>query len=316
MMKNEFNSALDMIKKADNILVFAHQSPDGDAIGSMCAVGQGLKKLGKNVDYIAGENRYSLEKIIDEMKYFNKNIKDHYELALVVDSSTVDYIHANEYLKICDNILVFDHHDTNTYYADVNVVDSSAAACGEIIYKFLNFADIEIDKSIAECIFTAIVTDTGNFVYSNTTADSHRIVAELYDKYDDFYIIAEFLKLKPIESVKMLSIGLGNLHMYQNGRFIVSVLSYADGFSESLNKNTDTLTDVIRYVHGVDVAVVARQINVDTYKCSMRSSEEKYDVSEFCFANGGGGHKKAAGFNFTGSEDKLLKLLEEYFSSL
>lgn len=315
-MKIDFEKAKEMIAKADNILVLAHQSPDGDAVGSMVAMGLALKKLGKSVDYVAGTNRYSLEEIIDEMKYFNKDIKDHYDLALVVDSSTYDYVYGNEYIQKCDNLLLFDHHDTNIGYGDVNVIEPNAAACGEIIYRFLQYMGIEIDRGIAEGVFVAIITDTGNFVYSNTTAESHRIVAEIYDKYDNFYAIAEFLKLKPLDSIKMLSIGLGALHYYADGRFIVSMLLYKDGFCPELDKNTDNLTDIIRYAHGVDVAVTARQIGENLFKCSMRSSEEKYDVSVFSKEHGGGGHKKAAGFNFEGDEQALLALLEEYFNSL
>ena len=315
-METNFDKALDMIAKAENILVLAHQSPDGDAVGSMVAIGLGLKQMGKNVDYSAGQNRYNLENIIEEMQCFDKNIKEHYDLAVVVDSSTVDYIHNNEYIARCDNVLIFDHHDTNMGYGNVNVLFPNAAACGEIIYDFLVYANVNITKEIAQAVFVAIVTDTGNFVYSNTTANCHKIVADIYEKYDDFYVIAEYLKLKPLNSIKMLSIGLNALHLYHNGRFIVSTLLYKDGFGPELDKNTDSLTDIIRYAYGVDVAVIARQIGEDMFKCSMRSSEDKYDVSKFSQMQGGGGHTKAAGFNYEGKIEDLLKLLEDYFNTL
>ncbi len=310
-----FSEARDAVNKAKSVLIFAHRSPDGDALGSMAAMGLALKGMGKIVDYVPGDINTLLAAVIPETCNFLGTKLKNYDLAVVVDSSSADYAFGfDENRARCKEVLVIDHHETNELYGNINIVNANSAACCEIVYRFLQALGIVITKDIARAIFVGISTDTGSFVYSNTTAETHRIVAELYEKYDDFFEVAEHLKMKSQDTVSLLKIGLNHCSFYNDGKFLVSVLLFKDGYVPGTDN--DPLIDIIRYIDGVEVAVLVRQTGEDSFKLSFRSADERYDVSGFCKSHGGGGHAKAAGFNYEGSFDELKILIEDYFNTI
>ena len=309
-----FKDALTAVKEAKTVLIFTHRSPDGDALGSMSAIGLALKNMGKSVDYLAAESKGSVRESIPEALNFVGTALEKYDLAVVVDSSSASYAYGFlENKSKCDKVLVIDHHATNEFYGDINVVKPNAAACCEIVYRLLQQLEVEITKDIAHSIYVGIATDTGNFVYSNTTAETHRITAELYEKYDDFFEIAEKLKTHSEETALTLKIGLNHCDFYRNGKAVISYLLIKDGYDPLWDAETDPLMDAVRYINGVEIAAFVKQTGENCFKVSMRSGSDDYDVSFFAKAQGGGGHAKAAGFDFVGKISDLTELIKEYF---
>ena len=309
MINNSLHEIAEELKKCNSVLLFAHQNPDGDAIGSMFAAGMALRQLGIRVDYRIGEDRSGLAELFGEKKRANLPVQYSYDAALVVDCSTRSYIHDSEKLGLCKKMIVIDHHDSNEGFGDMCHVEADSSSAAEIVYLLVRELGVEITSDMARAIYVGIVTDTGNFIFSNTTARTHRIVSELYEYSDDFYEICEYIKTKDMASLKILKIGLDNVEFYAGGKLAVTSITYEDGLEPDTVCDTDPLTNAIRYTKGVLVAVMIKQKAPDTYKISMRSAEDRYDVSIIAKQFGGGGHIKAAGFDFKGD----LNDLKEYF---
>jgi phosphoesterase RecJ-like protein len=212
----DMKEALDTIYKADNILILPHILPDGDTVGSSIALYLALKKIGKrpfilldeelpyNIQFLPCE--YILNRIDEPLRF---------DLTISIDCSDMDRLGArNEYIHKAKNSLNIDHHITNTYFADINVVDPKAAATGEIVYFFIKNLGVPITKDIATCLYTALSTDTGSFKYDNTSAQTHRIVAELFEKNIDLnFVTTQVYQNKPLHKVMLLSEVLNTLEL-------------------------------------------------------------------------------------------------------
>ncbi|MCR4722320.1 MAG: bifunctional oligoribonuclease/PAP phosphatase NrnA [Eubacteriales bacterium] len=312
----DVTEAAELIGGSSNILILSHENQDGDACGSMVALGLGLKQLGHKVDYVADRNKSGLENLLEETSFFNGPLDEKYDLAIAVDCSTMEYLFGNSELSRAKKVLVLDHHSTNTGYGDVNIVYPSSSCAAEVIYSLLKVLGCEITRQIAHAVYIAIDTDTGNFSYSNTTAYCHLIASELYERYDDFYLIDEALLMREKDVIELAKIGFGNTKFYGEGKLVVSALLYEDGFSDSINAEADILTNTIKYIYGVVVSVTVRQTGEEAFKLSMRSADFEHDVSEFCSRFGGGGHIKAAGCTFLGTYKELEKVFAEYAQTL
>lgn len=311
-MKASLSEAAAALKKAESVLIFAHENPDGDALGSMIAAGLALKALCKRVDYRCGTDKSGFFPLFAESEKLNMPMQTRYDAALVLDCSTKEYAFDSDKMKACGMVIALDHHDTNSGYADLSYVEADSAATGEIVYNLIAELGVALTAQMADAVFLAMITDTGNFTYSNTTARTHRIAAELYERFDGLYEIAEYIKTVEPENVELLHVGLDNLCMYAGGRMVMSLLTYEGGFPPGLDCDSEILTNTVRYMRGVEMVVIVRQTGVDTYKISMRSAAEKYDVSAVAASFGGGGHTKAAGFNYKGDIDGLRDYFARY----
>ena len=312
-MNSDLMNAAEALMKAESILIMTHTNPDGDAIGSAVACGRALKKLGKTVSYIVMEDKYGIDRFLPEMSYFGEELLPSYDCALAVDCSTREYAFGGKETDRCGMTVVIDHHKTNPFYGDVNYVDGSAAACGEIIYDLIEILGTGLDRESAHALYIALSTDTGNFLYSNTTSRTFAIVSELYRLYDDYYLIADAMKFCPREALVLTRTGLDSLLLSEDGSCAVIRLIYDLGYTDKMNVNSDALLDIVRYTEGIRVTVLIRQTGPRDFKISLRSTGDDTDVSILAGRMGGGGHEKAAGFNFEGSYSDLERIIREYF---
>jgi len=278
-----------------SVLIFAHKNPDGDAIGSSICAGLALKSLGKHVKYALGKDSAELYKIFEEGEHFGEPIEGAFDAALIVDCSTDDFIDNEPLLKLCAKRIVIDHHKSNQGYGDIAYCDSDAAATGEILYALLQIMGIPLTRQIANALFLSLSGDTGYFKYSNTTAKTHEIMAELYQYSDDFTAIAEYADSYSLEKLRLTQAAIDSLEFHYAGRLGILSLTKANKLLEE--SVTDGLIDIVRNVKGCLIAVFIRQIADDGYKVSIRSVIEGLDLSEIACSFGGGGHKRAAGFN-------------------
>ncbi|NTW71102.1 MAG: bifunctional oligoribonuclease/PAP phosphatase NrnA [Eubacteriaceae bacterium] len=305
---------LDAVKENETFLISTHKSPDGDAIGSSIALGLALKKMNKTV-YYAFEHPGPLKfNFINELCEVNASYKNKtFDVGFFVDTSDIDHLYDPSLLEKCKYTINIDHHISNAGYGHLNYIDVNASATSEIIYELLEYFKTPVDSEMAIAIYTAIVTDTGNFKYSNVTYKTHEIAGKLYKIPNHYWDINRKLFDEISYSrTKLLGVALNKLYTVRNGKVAIIFLS-----SEELNKfGEDTeMEGIINYardISGVEVAVLIRETGHETYKLSFRSNGD-FDVSALAVKYGGGGHSKAAGCTIKGKEvDVMLKELEEH----
>lgn len=305
---------VNLIKDSDTIAIVTHTSADGDALGSSFGLALALEKMGKKVsvfleepvprmlDFLPGKHLVSV--------YDGKS----YDLCICVDTSDMKRLgnRVDIYSSAARKITI-DHHTTNNMQADGLWIDESASATGEMVYKLIKALNVEISREIAINLYTAIVTDTGGFRYSNTTPESLIIAADLMSRDVPFTEIVKrvFDTVSYSKMILMKKI-LQNLTLYCNGRVAVSYLLHED--IASVDAQTDDfegLVNVGRNLEGVEVSLFLREEQPGVFKGSLRANEY-VDVAKIASVFSGGGHKRAAGFTIEGGlEDTVKKVLEE-----
>lgn len=301
------NEIIEMIKKNQSFVISSHRSPDGDSIGSCIALGLALKKLNKTVTYVIEKPQDKFD-FLHEISYFKdtNNSLEHYDVGLFLDCSSTDHLHKYSLLANCDHIINIDHHITNAKYGDINYINSKASATGEIIYDLINALHISVDEDIAAAVYTAIVTDTGNFKYSNVTAQTHDIVSKLYQFPNDYSEINKIIfDEHSYEKVKILGKALNNLYLMHENKVSIILLSLEDLKSVSENADLEGIINYARDIKGVEVAVFMKETNKNIYRVSLRSNTD-YNVSKLAAYYGGGGHNKAAGCTIEGISSQYI----------
>ena len=284
------------IKQSKKILLSTHINPDGDGIGSGLALVNKLTKMGKKVDFINRDPLPVIYKFLPASSLVknSKKITGKYDLAIVLEcpelernGNIVDY---TRQAKVTINI---DHHLGNTMYGDLNIVDPTAAAVGEQLYRIMKELCWEIDRDVATCIYTAIVTDTGSFMYSNTTPEVHIIASELIKAGADPQYISSQVYASTEEAVKLLTQMLSKLKV--EGRIGYSYLTkkmFRD--TGALESETDNFINSIRAIKTVETAMLFKETGPSSVKVSFRSKGTA-DVNLIARRFKGGGHKHAAG---------------------
>lgn len=310
-MKPVPTTMLEALRANDSVLILAHNRPDGDAIGSAIALGKGLKSLGKTVDYYLDEELEERVRFFPELALVNKPLKEQYDLAVLVDCSTLDYCYKPEGGIPAKKIAVIDHHKSNEAFGDYNFVEITAAT-GELIYRVLTALGAKLDDETVDAIFTAISTDTGSFQYSNVTAQTHEILAKLYELKGGFAPLSQHLHaIKSYNQTKLYGKAIDSLTLYDDGQLSVIELDCETigrwGGEANL---TDGISNIGMNTEGVRLAAVFKETKPGVYKVSLRSKDPyDIDVSTIAKKYRGGGHKRAAGFTYSGDKEPLIKEL-------
>lgn len=315
-MKSEFQKLLNLILESEKILITSHENPDGDALGSMLSFGQGLETIGKKVElYNVDGVPEMLEFLPNSSRIINSLslLKGPFDIAFAVDCTATsragkefeDYANSEN----CKNVVIIDHHETVSSDVDLSVLDSKASSTGILIYKILKALDVELNTSIAENIYTTIVSDTGSFSYSNTNSETLRIAADLIDLGADPSRISQALyENEPLRKLELLKLVMPTLDIteekniasiYVNKRMLIE--------TGTTRQDTEGMVNIPRSIKGVDVALMFRQEGTEDepeWKASLRS-KGKVNVAKIAEGFGGGGHARAAGCSIKGSIDEV-----------
>lgn len=309
------NSIIDRILSSNNIMICAHISPDGDAVGSSLGLAGAIKSLGKNVFVNMPEfsNFFSYLKL-SELVY-NGEERD-YDLVIVVDTSSVDRISYGNYEYDKDKTIVIDHHATNTLYGSVNYVNSNSSSCCEIIYELINMMNIDITLDIGEALLTGILTDTNGYLNSNVNSRTFNISAKLVELGVDIHK----LYYKVLVSVSRISFELrkrvfNRLEFLCDNRVAFSYLTNQDIMELGAgNSDYEGMVEIGRAIEGVQVSIFVRETEIG-YKVSIRSVSGVSSADIAVLFNGGG-HICASGCLINDSldnvKDKLIKAVEEF----
>ena len=293
-MRVDFSEAVNELKNADDILILCHRNPDGDTLGSGCALLRALKSMGKRArlscdDKIPAKFSYLYEGME------NEDFEEKFIVSVDVAERKLLGENYNElYGERVD--LSFDHHGTSRLFAKKTYSESESASACEILFGVIEALGVEIDNKIADCLYTGMSTDTGCFRYSNVTPRTHRIAAELIEKGADHTgINIKMFETKSMNSIMLEKLCLQSLEFYAEGR--VAVITVTKDMLESCNcdkSDLDAIKPITRQIEGVEIGLTVKQEDNGKTGISVRTSEN-YDASLICAHFGGGGHARAAG---------------------
>src|SRR5438105_5372542 len=313
----------DAIRTHDRFAVTRHESPDGDALGSLLAMHLALTQLGKDTVMVLandaplpGEYRFLQ---LDGLRHEWPD--DLAERVLVaVDCAQENRMSRPEALAVAPLVLDIDHHHDNTRFGAVNLVVADASSTAEVLRDVFRELGVRLTPEIAEPLYIALVTDTGRFQYTNTTPKALRLAAELVEAgadvhrvFQGVYESVEFAKLK------LLARALERAQIFEGGRVVVSYLVRTD-FTDvgAAEPYSEGIIDYLRAVEGAWLAVLIREPPRDegpSRRVSLRSSIDELDVSAIARKSGGGGHRQAAGFSSEASIDEITDFIRREFAA-
>lgn len=306
----------DIIKSSNKILLLSHMNPDGDTLGSMCALYSMIyNRFKKKADMSVVSNvpyNYKFIPNIDlAQRYFDKSLV--YDLVITLDVAAIDRVMDSKILfdkaKCTINI---DHHKTNPGFGDYQIINPHASSCGEVLFDIFKQEGWEIDKDSAVALYTAIMTDTGNFRFENTSSKTLRAVADLVDSgANPNYIYKMCYETKTKNFVMFQNYCVNKAIFSEDNKVVYTTVYKKDLEKFSAGDDyTDGIAETLRAIDSTEVSFVAKEVDTKLTKISMRS--KGLDVAEICSKFGGGGHTFAAGCTIKASvKDSIDKLLRE-----
>lgn len=298
-MQIDVNAAARLLEGQDDILILSHGHPDGDTLGCSFALCRGLQKCGKRARVECADvipEKYSYLWREAERQDFDPRF------IAAVDVADPKLLGKAFEARYADQIdLCIDHHGSNILYAKHTLLDATAGAACEVIFEVLKAMRVEIDAQIADCIYTGLSTDTGCFRYSNATARTHRIAADMIDCGADAPAINQVMfETKTRTYAALERLALDSLEIYFDGRAaIVTVTQEMYRLSGSNESECDPIASLPRQIEGVLVGAMLREKADGTFKASIRT-HRPVDAAELCGRMGGGGHPRAAGCQLDG----------------
>ena len=299
-------------KEKGNILIFTHENPDADGIGSMLALYEFLKKEGKNVECgIKDPVPHILDFLPDVDKVQKLPNEKEYDLAILVDA-------AGSFRAGCEikakEIIRIDHHIGGNKESNYDFIDTYAPSTTFLIAKILRYWDEEkIDESIAINLYTGLITDTGSFRYNNVTEEAFELADFLVRKgVDPHYVSNMIYERNQLSTIKLLQLTLSTLTIYENGK--IASLVVERKFLEktgALEEETEGFVNYARSIEGVEVAfIMIQKEDLQTWRVSIRG-KGNVDVREIAEYFGGGGHRDAAGCRIKGEKSEVISRIIE-----
>lgn len=297
-----------LIAENNDFTLIMHVSPDGDAIGSACALRLALMALGKRVQAVCDGDVPRIYRFLEGAEDIIKpNDARITSAAIAVDCADEGRMGAaGEIFAQAKHTANIDHHVTNTMFAQHNAVEANAAAAAEVVKKLIEQLDVDFGADIATCLFCGLVTDTGNFAYSNTTPDTLFAAGELLQRGADNALINRAVyRSAPVSKRRMLGLGLIKAEYLHGGKVAVCKLTRADfDRFNARDEDCEGIIDNLRDVENVEIAMLIREKEPSVYKVSMRAKEYA-NVCAVAERYGGGGHRLAAGCTVRGEPDAL-----------
>jgi bifunctional oligoribonuclease and PAP phosphatase NrnA len=311
---------LDRVREDSAFVVATHENPDGDALGSLIGMHGLLTALGKDsVMFIAGSDlplprEYRCAALEHAIQAAPADIGE--RTIVMLDCGNIDRNPA-AVLQHGAQLLNIDHHHDNTLFGTVNLVDPGASCTAEIVWDLMHGLDIAPTPSIAEALSVGLVTDTGRFMYENTGPRAHRMAAELISAgVNVARVNSRLYEEMPPAKLALLGVALERIQRFEDGTLTLTALDAVDferaGAEESLSEG---IVDHLRSVAGTKVAVLIRELMAPESrgkrKVSLRATGDDIDVSAIARTQGGGGHRRAAGFSTTLEVSELISLLRD-----
>lgn len=302
------HQAARFIHDHDRFLVVNHINPDGDATGSLLAVGLILKRLGKTFELVnegKTPSRFSFLPMCDYIRNLESSDtmeNSKYRYVITVDSADRSRVgKASELFEDGAILLNIDHHPTNDSYGTINVIRDSAASTTEVLYDLAQTMGVQLDNDLSTCLYVGLLTDTGGFRYANTSDNVMRVAADLLQ----FGVSPAEVADRCLETISeaylhLLGRTLSSLEILADGRLAVISVTMEDMLKTGvLSEDVEGLVNYARNIEGVEVGISFKETDEKMIKVSFRS--RKLDVSSIAKHFGGGGHVRASGCMLKGN---------------
>ena len=325
MPRSDMDAVVEVLRAGERFVVTSHDNPDGDALGSLLATHLALVSLGKDsVMVLGGEQPLAGEYAflrLGERGLLREAPSDVADRVLVaVDCAQESRIVEPTLLTSASATVNVDHHHDNTRFGDVDLVVEDASSTAEVLADVFDALGVVRTPELAEALYTAIVTDTGRFQYSNTTPKALRLAAELVeDGADVGKIFVEVYESTPFPKLKLLARALERATELAGGRIVVSELTQEDFLAAGAEEPySEGIIDHLRSVDGAELVALVRELPDGAparRKGSLRSHPNGVDVSAIARGFGGGGHRRAAGFSTDLAMDEITERIVDAFTA-
>ena len=307
-MTETIQSIVSEIGRNRSFLVTSHEGPDGDAVGSSLALASFLRGIGKEVCVHLQDPVPELYAFLPGADSVQAHIPDRdFDVAFVLDIGELRRAGAEfcAFTRI-GTLVNLDHHLGCEQFGAFNLIDSTAAATGVLVYRIASAFGFEFDFETALCLYVAIITDTGSFRYSNSNREAFSIAGQMIACGVNAWDVAEKLyENQPRRRLELLALTLPTLEVIKEGQaasVTVTLDMYARSGADA--ELTDGFVNYPRSIRGVEVAIFFRQVDERRYKVGFRS-KGKVNVAAFAAGLGGGGHHNAAGCTVEGTLDEV-----------
>lgn len=309
----------EVFRKYESFAVVSHVRPDGDAIGSMLALGDALEGMGKKVRYLNEDGCPESLLFMAGSERVEKSSEAgavEVEVVVVLDTGAHGRAGATtlEAVKGAKVMVNLDHHVSNPGYGDFNYVDGESPATGQIVYEILTALEMPISAVSRDAMYVGISTDTGSFQYGSTTARTYEIAADLLSRGLEVGKLNGLIyDQQPERKVALLRYLLNTFERSEDGRVAWWLLRKETKEELGLiDDDSEGMIDHLRSIEGVVVAVFFEDLGGGKVRVSMRSKDPAVKVNEISGVFGGGGHSMAAGIRMDGPlEDAKGRVLEE-----
>jgi phosphoesterase RecJ-like protein len=325
MATTDVEAVLGALRGNDRFVVTSHENPDGDALGSLLAMHLALASLGKDSVMVLGGSaplpgEYGFLALEAHGLVRAAPADTSARVLVAVDCAQESRIVESPLADDARLTVNVDHHHDNTRFGDVNLVVADASSTAEVLADLFAELPVALTPQIAEALYTAVVTDTGRFQYSNTTPKALRLASDLVEAGADVSrIFVEVYESTPFPKLKLLARALEHARELAGGRIVVSELRRADFEAAGAEEPySEGIIDHLRAVDGAELVALVRELPAGASaarKGSLRSHPNGVDVSAIARTFGGGGHTRAAGFSTDLEMDEITRRIVEAFES-
>lgn len=308
------NRIIQHLKDSETLLLATHENPDGDALGSLMALGLALESVGKTVAYFNESPIPAVYRFLPCVDRVAASIGDvsRYDSVVVLDCGDIKRLGpAAELISKVPLVINVDHHITNTGFGHCQLIDAEACSSAEIVYRLIRRLGISVDKRIATAIYMGILTDTGSFRFANTNSQAFSICSEMVELGVNPYDVSKHVYgTYSLGRIKLLNMALDSIEISRNGK--LSLMTLTRDMFEKTNTHPEDVDGMINYAKRIEdvrvAAMIVEHINggpeevgvKERFHVSLRS-DGVVDVAAIAAEFGGGGHSNAAGFGIEAS---------------
>lgn len=321
--KSNMDNIVNHLKQSRNVLITSHINPDGDAIGSLVAMGAALEACGIETTLFNESPIPAVYRFLPGVERITRSIKteNNFDTAMVLDCGGLNRVGDKaEIVSAVPVVINIDHHVTNSGFGNLKLIDATACATAEIVYRLIKTMGLSIDQTMATSIYTGIVTDTGSFRFSNTNHAAFAICDKMVQKGVQPYNVAQHVYgTYSLGRIKLLNLALESIEISKNGA--VSMMMLTRQMLDETGTHPEDADGLINYARRIEdvklAAMIQEQENglhgqggIKEYHVSLRS-DGSVDVAAIAAGFGGGGHPSAAGFGIkTTLSDLKGKLIQ------
>ena len=295
-----------LLRRQDNVLILTHRRPDGDTVGCAAALCLALRQLGKTAWLLDNPDITATNGVYVQGLWAPENFTPDFVVAVDIAARSLFSPGAEGYGDRVD--LTIDHHPSQEFFAAQTCLEADKAACGEIVYEICRELG-PLTPAVALPLYVAVATDTGCFVYANTTAHTHTVAAALMETgIDSFAVNKRHFRTKSRKRLALEADLLSHMEFFHGGKgvFLTVPLSLMERVGAS-EDDAEDLSALANLVEGVDCGAVLRELRPGEWKLSLRTGAEgRVNATEACRLLGGGGHAMAAGATVSGSLPEVM----------